>query len=400
MRERRRIWLLAMSFCLAPGPASAAPEPEWWDHLPQIGAVVFSETSLGLVAGDGRRFVLDRATLRLDALDAESFASSWPETLPVATPDRSLGPRAVVLHATGGRDFVSHAASCSEGDDEHHALHDGWVAVAVPSVDPCESISAAEIVGDQLWLGTRRDGEGSAGPGRGVVIQPLSGTGSSRSLTRAEGLSGDLIRAIRRDPYRNTTWVVSERGLSEIDADLRVVVTRYFYEDFDAASGRSVVKLDGRSHASDPLAILARQLGVADTQAYHAAVLGIPPAMRAKLRIVEPFGAFGHFVPEEMNVLVPFLITATGSSDSAAAANAILTLCRFKDARIPELLRSIEADDTSRRWAAKSCLDGYARGGLRRSERPLGARGLPARAGARRAREAPGHSGAGARALA
>jgi hypothetical protein len=267
------------------------------------------------------------------------------------------------LRTSGARVFTALDAYCSEGADDHHQLREGDQVIP-DGVQPCHSISSAEIVGDDLWLGTRIDGEGATLPADGVLVQPLEGAGPSRWIGKEQGLTGNLIRAIRRDPYRETTWVVSDRGFNEIDSSFNLKRTRYFYEAFDPISGEATLFLGASPHQSDPFAVLGRALHIADPVGYHAAVRGLSAEARAGLDLME-LTLSSRFLPEEMNVLVPFLLPLTRSPERQVAAFSVRLLCRFKDARVLPELRSLEAEPASPpNWEVKSCLDRYTELGL------------------------------------
>src|SRR5205807_1766244 len=85
--------------------------------------------------------------------------------------NRGIGS-SVSLTASNGTEFETQNAYCSEGENTQHAL--SMKGAAIPNhVEPCTSISAVEVVGNQLWLGTRLDGEYGDYPAQGLVVQTM-----------------------------------------------------------------------------------------------------------------------------------------------------------------------------------------------------------------------------------
>src|SRR5574337_543593 len=214
----------------------AGREPEIWDTLPQIIGTVFSNTSIGFMSSDERYFVLDRASQSFRQVDAALFPQYFPDmskTMPSETIRESGIGSIVVLRASDGRELKTQNAYCSEGEKIKHRL---WIGDTLTKdhVRPCHSVSAIEIVQNLLWLGTRHDGEYGDYPAQGIVIQSLDRAQLITKISSKQGLTGDLIRAIRWDGYTNTIWVTTERGFNQIDGQHKVITARYFYEDLDA----------------------------------------------------------------------------------------------------------------------------------------------------------------------
>src|SRR6058998_819157 len=131
----------------------AGMEFEEWDPLPQMGNIIFSNTSVGFISrGDSRYFVLDRTTRAFTQLDKTSFLQMFPAPFPKPPYEEVSGLD--TLRASNGKEFDVRNAYCAEGEDQpHQLLLDGKVFNDV--VERCTSISAIEIIGNQLWLGTR-----------------------------------------------------------------------------------------------------------------------------------------------------------------------------------------------------------------------------------------------------
>jgi hypothetical protein len=352
----------------------AGREPEDWDHLPQMIDVVFSSRSVGFVASDGRRFLLDRTSLRFEPIGEGHFRSvfSGPAPKPAETHQEMGIGSVVLLRASSGLMLRTRNAYCSEGQDIRHQLWEGD-RIIDDHIDPCTSVSAIEVAGDQLWLGTRIDGEYGNYPAEGVVIQSL-GTGSLiEKLGREDGLAGNLVRVVRGDPHGRNIWIATERGFSQIDRRLQIVDTRYFTEVFDPASGEPRVMLSADPRPSDPLAVFAREMAVGDPKGFYEATRTIPESIRSGISMdhfnttMHLSGSQDRFLPEEVNVLVPFVLEASKSEDPSARQAALGLVCMFNDPRIFAFVNGHEAKGSFPDYAgqmARRCVEKYGEAGV------------------------------------
>jgi hypothetical protein len=192
--------------------------------------------SVGFISEDHRYFVLNRSSELLQELDENSFFQTFPDwsgKKPSETLKEEENGSNVLLRASNGSEFKTQDANCliaEELSDHKLWMHEKRIT---DHVDPCNSISAVEIVGDQLWLGTRSFGEYGEYPAEGVVIQSLQEGNLIKKIDSEVGLTGDLVRVIRIDPYRSNIWVATQQGFNEINRNLKIVNTQYFFEDFD-----------------------------------------------------------------------------------------------------------------------------------------------------------------------
>lgn len=356
--------------------AFAGRIPEEWDDLPQVDSIAFSRTSVALTTASGEYFLLDRASNELRQLDQARFAQAWrkPPGPRAAEVEQETGVGSIVaLNTSSGRVYRTRNAYCSEGEEMKHGLWLGDVPVA-NHVDPCVSISAAEIVDNQLWLGTRHDGEYGDFPASGIVVQALETGERIAQLGTERGLTGNLIRAIRSDSFRKTIWVATERGIDEVDRGFRVLRSRYFYQDFDPATGVPAYRLVPAWRKSDPLVTLFKQLDLKDAKGFYDAAKQIPPAMRGEFEEKSHAGAYHpanarsteeSFAPREMNMLVPFFIEAARSSSDSARVVALSALCAFNDRRVMDYL--VQQSKTTRlhdEWLVLPCIGKFAKLGL------------------------------------
>jgi hypothetical protein len=350
--------------------------PEEWDDLPQVDSISFSKTLVGLTTASGENFIYVRNTNKLRTLDKNQFLQNLGGAVGprVAEVRKETGIGSLVaLKTSGGREFMAQNAYCSEGEESRHGL---WLdgQPVKDHVDPCYSISAAEIVNDQLWLGTRVDGEYGDYPAEGIVVQSLDTGRLIRKLGTAQGLTGYLVRTIRVDPFGNTVWVASERGVNEISRDFRIIRSLYFHQDLDPDTGAPKVSLVPTWRKSNPLATLFKRLRVSDAKKFYAAASQIPPEMRERFDdnvnegVYHPANARSAeqaFVPEVMNALVPFVIEAARSPDEQVHTQALYLLCAFNDQRVRDYM--VEQSKTPRlrdQWLIPPCMEKFRRFGL------------------------------------
>lgn len=200
-----------------------------------------------------------------------------------------------------------------------------------------------EIIGRYIWLGTIRPGEGGAGPGEGLVVQPLEKKQRKKSITAQSGLTGHQIRVVRDDPFTKTVWVATEWGLNQIDRRFQVIWGRYWHEDFDASSRESYISLSTNRKASNPFAVLGRELAVRDWTAFSKAIEQISPPIQNNFRLYE-FHMSG-FPPRalfsEMNSLVPFFMEAAQSNTPKVHDFGLRNLCKFDDPGVEPFMATL-----------------------------------------------------------
>lgn len=353
----------------------AGREPESWDILPAIDEIVFSPRAVGFAARDGRRFILTRSSKTFSPAGEDGFKSEFSENAggkaAVILENRGINS-SVLLKTSAGVNIETTDAYCSEGSNTGHSLKIGGVTFN-DRVRPCASVGAAEIENGRLWLGTRYDGEYGEYPADGIVVQSLQDGALIKQISNKEGLAGNLIRAIKLDPYAKNVWTAAHLGINELSPDFKILFTGYFYEGFDENTGSSVIKLSSSPVGSAGLAVLQRKIGVKDKAGYYAAVLSIPPETR---NCFNPYGwdqlskcpdSNRGFLPGEFNALVPFLISAIRSGTGDYMREALAQICFFKDPAIADLLAEMEADQAlMAKWNfyVRACADKYSSMGI------------------------------------
>ncbi|MBI3753904.1 MAG: hypothetical protein HY266_07695 [Deltaproteobacteria bacterium] len=370
-RKKRIGWIFflgaAIIFLLSPPQGYAGREFEEWDSLPRIEDIVFSKTSVGFISQDHRYFIMDRKSGVFQQVHEKLFRENFSDRLHPKPHEKIKGRDAI--RASNGKEFQSESAYCGEGANQPHKLWlDGKVFVDVAK--PCDSISAVEIIDNQLWLGTVYMGEGGEYPAHGIIVQSLQSPRLIKQIDTNGGLTGDLVRVIRIDTESDKVWVTTERGLNEVDHTFHVVSTHYFYEDFDKVSGKPTVFLSSSPKSNNPLAVISRVLSIRDSKAFYEAVKSIPQTLQDKITLYDFFMYSmprPDFVPPEMNPLIPFLIEAAQSDQRYIRWLALYNICRFKDKKVYDFMIDMEKFNPSDYGEAKSvkeCLTTYAERGL------------------------------------
>ena len=310
------------------------------DTLPHVENILFSPSSVGIVSQDGRLFRVDRQTHEVQQLDGPTFAQQFPQPWP-PNPSDPARSAPTILRATNGEEFEQTPGYCDEGVEEAHVLR--HQQRRFPDVlKPCSTVTALEVIGSQLWLGTASFGEWGDGKAEGVVVQALRKRQKVQSITAKSGLTGGTIRMLRDDPFSKTVWVATERGLNQIDRSFHVTWSGYWYEEFEPSSRKSQTRLSATPKVSDPFAVLGRELGVEDWMAFSRAVEQVSPAERKKLRLYD-FHMSGHQgFSHDLNSLVPFFIEAAQSHVAAVHSFSLTNLCKFDDPRVRTFLVALE----------------------------------------------------------
>ncbi len=250
------------------------------------------------------------------------------------------------LRSSSGQAFQVTHAGCSEGFRTGHALR--YHQRPFPDVlKPCTSVAALEIIGAQVWFGTMHPYEGGEAEAEGVVVQARDKKQKLVAITVKSGLTPGPVHMLREDPFTKTVWVATARGLTQIDHQFQVRWASYWYEDFDATSGRSETSLIATNKRSNAFAVLGRELEVQDWHAYREVVQLIPPAL-------ERWGDFTDFqwvlynahmggvdFPRDLNGLVPFVIQAAQSKDPKVHLFGLGNVCKFNDVRAHEFLNTM-----------------------------------------------------------
>lgn len=327
------------------------------DTFPQVENILFAVSHVGIISKDGRLFAFDRKTQNVQQLDLQTFSQQFPKPWPPKPYEtRNSNPQVFqnteILSTSTGQEFELTRAYCSEGEHIGHALR----YQDRPFLDVlkhCTSVAAIEIIGTQIWFGTVYPYEGGEGGAEGIVVQALDKKQKVTSITAKSGLTSDgPIYMLRDDPFTKTVWVATERGLNQVDRQFRVVWGRYWYEDFEPSSGSSETRLIATRKASNPLAVLGRELGVQDWQAYAQAVRQLPSEVQGKVLLYDFHMSAvtpGPYFPQALNVLLPFVMQAAQSEVPEVHSFGLVNVCKFDDPRVPVFMTTLarKSDATS-----------------------------------------------------
>lgn len=363
---RLRACLAAAAILCLSGTLRAGREPESWDVLPDINEIYFTPAKVGFAAPGGPWFIFDRGSRSLSVAGVGEFSALMRGARGGPAEVSSGRQGDVELHilaVSDGTKIETSDAYCSEGLDQHHSLSVNGSTVT-PQAGPCRSITTAEIENGRLWLGTRQDGEYGEYPGEGIVIQSLADGSPVARLSRAEGLSGNLVRVIKADPYAPRVWAATHLGITELSTAPAALASWYFYEGF-GEDGLPAVQLSSVPRPTDFLAVFAKKVKPKDPRAFHEAVLKIPAELRAGFTADNAGGCCG-FLPEEFNSLLPFVLASADFSPDEVWYT-FARLCLFKDKGVAALLASeyTKAEVANRTGdMARQCLFNYKEAGL------------------------------------
>ncbi|MBS0166229.1 MAG: hypothetical protein JSR29_09115 [Nitrospira sp.] len=364
---------LAVLLLLANDSWGRGIEYQETDTLPFVENILFTTSHVGFVSEDGRLFALERTTERVEQLDVELFAQQFPKPWPPKPFDPySYDPR--ILRASSGQEFAQVPGVCDEGVYTDHEIR--YQQRRFPDVlKPCTTVSAIEIVGNQVWFGTLQHSEAGEESAEGVIVQAVDKKQKLATITVKSGLTGWPILMLREDPVTHTIWVATDRGLNQIDRQFRVIWTRYWHEDFDSSTGRSRISLIPTRHSSNAFAVLGRELGVQDWQAYGQAVRTIPSTLAGRGVFKDfqwllydthmsgtPLGQ--SYFPHELNGLVPFVIQAAESPNPKLHSFGLSNICKFDDARVRAFVKTLASKtsvDSADRYVIADCLERWAR---------------------------------------
>lgn len=362
------LFLVITALLFATNDVFAGPEYDASDITPRIENILFTKEAVGFVTKVYPRqikyYIYDRKSWSLKPVKKEWFLKKF-DVRHTPEPSVEKGPT-TTLRASNGLEFRTEGGYCFENQKKQ--VHKLWLGgmLIKDHADPCRKITAVEAVDDKLWLGTVYQG-GTGNKDRGLVIQSLKDGKLIKEITQKDGLSLNNILIIRHDPYTGKFLAAAHRGLSLINKYGKVEKTGFFYEDFDPDTGKPVFYIKKSFKESNLLAGIERNLGVEDTMAYYKAVQTIPKDVLSE---VSPYSYYmgswstsSHFLPQEMNVLVPFFLEAAQSDRKDNKLSAQIRICAFNDKRVIRHIQTLALAERPNLWTRR-CIDKYAKLGL------------------------------------
>ena len=153
---------------------------------------------------------------------------------------------------------------CQERAEEFHSLTKKGVPVPT-HLPPCDTISALEIVQNQLWLGSFYQGELSRGPGSGVRASTLKSGKLIAAFKPGKDLADGYVQLIQQDPSTGDMWIATNTALHRVRHSK--VVERWYVSDQFTGGGLITYYLGRKLPQSNPWAILVRITGGTDSRA-------------------------------------------------------------------------------------------------------------------------------------
>lgn len=374
-----KLWIVYIAFTGFAPRLYAGMEPSSWDYLPVINEINFTTSTVGFAALDGRRMVLDKETGAFSQISPSEYAglmrgakggkAAWPEK-------NGAGDNVTLITSSAGVFLETVNEDCYHSKKSVHVLKYGG-AVIKDQADPCDSISSAEIENGRLWLGTRGVSGYGESPGKGIAVQALSDGTHIGTISKQDGLTSNLVRVVKLDPYTGYLWVATQLGINQISPELEVLYALYLYEDFDK-DGACAVQGSTIPAPNNFIAIYQRILNVKDKRKFYEAAMTIPPEMRPCFGIMALAGwSVGYcsaagdypnssFLPPQFNVLAPFAMEAADFSPEKIW-DTVSHLCIFGDKAVAAMIADHATDAAFAARAGDSggqCIYNFKEAGL------------------------------------
>jgi len=335
------LWALASAWPAAP----YAAEFQESDVLPEIGYTVFTRDAVGFVSRPNRQigvvfwFSYERQERRLAEIDARQFQARFPGSALKEDPRRSgPGEEEAWSGRTGnGTEYRSKVKYCGEGvENDQRALVVGGRLIRILGRDKCTSVSAVEVLGDQLWLGTAYSGEGGSSEAEGIIVES---SGDGRALARIP-LKG-WVNQLRADPFSDEVWAVTEYGIYQLNRKFHVISAGLYYHDFDPSSGEPRLSFSSAATEGNPLSVISRMLPAGQRKGFYEAARAIPKADLDQFKLYDFFMCCfykGRRYPESFRPLLPFFVGASAQSSGILWRQAA---CGFGTPDVAEYCESV-----------------------------------------------------------
>jgi hypothetical protein len=347
-RQARRLFVILG--LLASGPVQAGMMADW-DVLPLMRLVRFEPDRVLLGTAEGKCLALLRASRRLVPVRCNTGIlfqnTKWHK------PPRGLVPEfrdAVAYFDSNGERWTSSPGNCGEGTHHTPLLWHERKAFRA-RIEPCHGVSAVEVRDRKVFLGTLHDGTYGPGEGEGLLVQDLETEALLGRLRKKDGLSGDLVRWIRFDPFSDSIWVFSHRGYNRIDEDLHILETGYFQLDYPARTGETRVVIRDTFQPLNLLAAVAERVDIRDRPAFARAARKIPRSALHELTAGDmeciiggdcaPGGSQLKFLPDDFLPVLPFFLEAAERELNTGTRVAMASLCAFRDQRVLDFMNAV-----------------------------------------------------------
>lgn len=327
----------AMLFAVAVWSVSRSVNADWLEYdrsdlYPKFMKIDFSKSAI-YFSGHMLRskldlwYSLDRHTSTLEQL------ATSPEVMPqpglVMTPgavNGSLDGADIDAAVVTGKNisFDMHIPYCGEGDEGDGELDFEGKKLPVP-LNHCDGPGAVEQYGKYLLVGSRYSGEGGQSADLPVIVLDAKTYRFIKDIPFAASV-------IRADPYADQVWMAGVDGIELLDKDLNVRKRWYFYIGFDPVNYRPSLLLSEEPMEDEPMADLARTIGVKDFNGWYKAVQGIPGRQRGNFSLYDLHMDGYQKLPDTFNVLFPyFKQVIEGPADDGEKGYAVKTMCGLSD---------------------------------------------------------------------
>lgn len=156
----------------------------------------------------------------------------------------------------------------------------------VPSpVTAGEQTTSVESFGDYLLIGTLARAVPSnwdTASGRGILVTSSQNGTLVRTIGRADGLPGNRIKLIRRDPVTGNLWIETPRALTELSPKFEVLQVWYLHLGFDSGGVPTLIASADPQY-DDPYAVLALKIHLTDFIGYQKSIASLPLSTRNDL---------------------------------------------------------------------------------------------------------------------
>lgn len=307
---------------------SISAEFEDSDVLPNITAVGFTQDVVGFVANKSRNshsldlagpasyFMYERSNRKIAEVDAKQFQARFPGGTLRDGPHVDPVTHNLVGYTVNGVPYSLKLKYCGEGvTSDTRKVVIGNRTIQVRAKDECTNVSSVEMVNGQLWLGTEFNGEGGSSKAEGVIVQDMKG---ARVFARITSFAGWITR-MHVDSFTGNVWVITEKGIYEVNPKFKILSANFFYHDFDPSTGQPTLLFSNKETPSNPFAVISRLLPSEDRKNFFEAVAGIPKDDAKKFTLYEFFMCCfldPPKYPESFQPLTPFFVKSSMEKSS------------------------------------------------------------------------------------
>jgi len=302
-----------VALCILMSGTTQASEFKSEDIFPELGAIHVAETEIGFVgllraSSDTIYLIVKRGGTQAKEVDAEEYGRRFPaQEYPI---HRCLSCDPNHIHYS-----IQTRNNRKEYPIEPIALR--WGNLEIPlKLKPGSQISAAERVGDQVWVGTERCDSHYCYEAEGVVVQSLTGGEKIRTI----GVNGK-IRGIRSDPFDSSVWITADSGIFHVLQSGRIEAQLRFFYSFDSEGRQAVLLASSSPRENRHLAVIGRLLFSPERQSQlYEAAKSIPEEDARELEFYWVFmccGPAGKNLPESLKALVPVIASELSGSELA-----------------------------------------------------------------------------------